>query len=139
LEGKGGTGKSPIRQPRIAAAIVMLEAAHADETCTREEMDHIGATIRTTFDMSEEGVAEIIELADKLRRDEVDLWQFTNLINENFSHSEKLQVIETVWEIIYIDGHLAAHEDIFAHQLANLLRLSHKELITAKMRVKETR
>jgi uncharacterized tellurite resistance protein B-like protein len=45
--------------------------------------------------------------------------------------------MESVWGIILIDDHLEAHEDHFAHKLANLLRLSHSELIDAKLRARK--
>lgn len=48
-------------------------------------------------------------------------------------------------EAAYADGecsgegkeHLEAHEDHFAHKLANLLRLNHNELIDAKLRARK--
>ena len=66
----------------------------------------------------------------------IDLWQFTNLINQNYSTDEKLQIIETMWKIVYADGRLDKHEDYLVHKLSNLLRLTHKQLIDAKLRVK---
>ena len=45
--------------------------------------------------------------------------------------------MESVWSILLIDEHLEAHEDHFAHKLANLLRLTHKELIDAKLAVRK--
>ncbi len=45
--------------------------------------------------------------------------------------------MESVWRIILLDDHLEAHEDHFVHKLANLLRLSHSELIEAKLRARK--
>ena len=134
--GKQG-GDQDVIQTSTASAIILLEAAHADDECTQEEMDHIAATIKSTLKLSSDCTAELIALAHETREYEVDLWQFTNQINNDFSHAEKIQVIENVWEIIFLDGHLEQHEDHFVHKLANLLRLEHKELIDAKMKVKQ--
>jgi uncharacterized tellurite resistance protein B-like protein len=71
---------------------------------------------------------------DELERS-IDLWQFAKLINENYSTDEKIKVIETVWQVIYTDGVLDKHEDYLVHKLAKLLRLSHKQLIDAKLKV----
>ena len=65
----------------------------------------------------------------------IDLWQFTNLINENYSLEEKLDVLKMVWEIAYADGKLDCHEDYLVHKFANLLRLNHKQLINVKLEV----
>ncbi len=85
--------------------------------------------------MSDEHAAALIESANKELEKSIDLWQFTNLINQNYSKEEKLQIIETVWKIVYTDGRLDKHEDYLIHKLAKLLRLSHKELIDAKLKV----
>lgn len=44
--------------------------------------------------------------------------------------------MEGVWKIIQVDGCLDRHEDHFAHKLANLLRLTHKELIDVKLQAR---
>ncbi len=138
------TGKKPaehtpsnkLDQTRIASAVILLEAAHCDDECSKEELSHISTTIQSTFDLSPECATELIDLASTTRESEVDLWQFTNHINKTFSHDEKMTIIESVWHIVLLDGCLEQHEDHFAHKLANLLRLTHKELIDAKMTVK---
>ncbi len=66
----------------------------------------------------------------------MDLFSFTRYMNNNFSKEEKIEVMESVWRIIHIDGQLEAHEDHFAHKLANLLRLTHGELIDAKVKAR---
>jgi uncharacterized tellurite resistance protein B-like protein len=58
-------------------------------------------------------------------------------MNTHFKKDEKIAAMEAVWRIIQLDAHLEAHEDHFAHKLANLLRLSHTELIDAKIRAKK--
>jgi len=42
--------------------------------------------------------------------------------------------MELVWKLVYADGILDKHEDYLAHKLAKLLRLSHRELIDAKLK-----
>ncbi len=121
----------------LAAAVLLLEASHIDDECTGEELAHINETVKKTFDLSDECTNELLELANHKREAEVDIWQFTNLINEQYSHQEKISIMEVVWQIIYVDGKLDSHEDYYAHKLANLLRLSHAELIDTKMKAKE--
>jgi uncharacterized tellurite resistance protein B-like protein len=42
-----------------------------------------------------------------------------------------------IWRIAFADGNLDKHEDYLVHKLAKLLRLTHKQLIEAKLRAKE--
>ncbi len=140
IEGKSLTGKESgedqEQKKHVAAGVLLLEAAHIDNECTKEEMEHIVATLRAKFDLSENCVADLLELAHDGRDQAVDLWQFTNHINQHFSPAEKLAVMEDVWRIILLDGQLEKHEDHYAHKLANLLRLSHKQMIDAKLRAR---
>ena len=116
----------------IAAGVLLLEAAHVDNECTEEEMKHVVQTLKTKFNLSPECVSELLEEAHLERKNSVDLWQFTNHMNQNYTQEEKLKVMEDVWRVIHADGQLEKHEDHFAHKLANLLRLTHKQLIDAK-------
>ena len=122
---------------QLAACVVLLEAAHADYECTDEEMDHVVHTLQSDFGLSQDYVSELLDLAHQERSQAVDLWQFTNQINQEFSKEEKKAVLEGVWRIIYADGKLEKHEDHFVRKLTNLLRLSHKEMIDAKLKSRE--
>lgn len=141
IEGKVAAGKeSPADQEQkkhVAAGVLLLEAAHIDNECTEEEMEHIVETLKDKFELSENCVADLLKLAHDGRKEAVDLWQFTNHINQHFSVADKLAVMEDVWRIIFIDGQLEKHEDHYAHKLANLLRLSHKQMIDAKLKARE--
>jgi uncharacterized tellurite resistance protein B-like protein len=121
----------------LAAGVLLLEAAHIDNECTVEEMEHVVQTLRDKFSLSADCVAELLELAHLERQEAIDLWQFTNRVNQNFNKDEKLTIMEDVWRVIFMDGRLDEHEDHFAHKLANLLRLSHKEMIDAKLRARD--
>jgi uncharacterized tellurite resistance protein B-like protein len=74
-------------------------------------------------------------LADRERRQSHDLFQFAKEINAHFSREEKLEIMDTLWRIIYADGVLDKYEDALIRQLATLLRLTHREMIEAKVAV----
>ena len=120
-------------QTRIAACVLLLETAHSDNECTAEEISHVLDVMKNDFAISGEQAEELLELAHQERSQAVDLWQFTNLINQQFDRQEKMRLMEAVWRIIHVDGQLEKHEDYFAHKLATLLRLKHKDLIAAKI------
>jgi uncharacterized tellurite resistance protein B-like protein len=124
-------------RPQLAACVVLLEAAHADYECTDEELNHVMQTLQSGFGVSQEYARELLELAHQERSQATDLWQFTNQINQEFSREEKKAVLEGVWRIIYADGVLEKHEDHFVRKLTNLLRLSHKDMIDAKLKIRE--
>ena len=139
IMGDSPPDESPVKQgdAHVALCVLMIEAAHIDGECSDEEMAHVIATLTDKCGVSKDDIDELVERAYKQREDSIDLFTFTRYINQNYSKAEKLQVMESVWRVIHMDGRLEGHEDHFAHKLANLLRLTHKELITAKIKARE--
>ena len=136
-KGPSDIGPDNDERTRIAASVILLEAAHADHECTDDELDHVVETLCSDFDLSKKHAQDILELAHRERSQAVDLFEFTNHINNEFSREEKKAVLEAVWRIIYIDGLLEKHEDHFARKLTHLLRLSHKDMIDAKLKARK--
>jgi uncharacterized tellurite resistance protein B-like protein len=139
LNDRGSIDNTPDKKERtrVAASVILLEAAYADHECTDDELEHVVDSLSSDFDLSRKHVEELLELADRERTQAVDLFEFTNHINNEFSREEKIAVLETVWRIIYVDGQLEKHEDHFVRKLTHLLRLSHKEMIDAKLKARE--
>ncbi len=122
---------------QVATCALLLEVANSDDEFSDIERDSIIQTLKRDFNLSDEYAEELVELSDKKRKESIDLWQFTHLINEHYSLEEKIKIIEMVWKVIYADGKLDKHEDHLAHKLSGLLKLSHKQLIDAKLKVRD--
>ena len=120
---------------RLATCALLLEMAHIDGKFSDLEKESIVELLRNNYQLSAEHAAALMQAAEDELEESIDLWQFAKLINENYSTEEKIKVIETVWQVVYTDGILDKHEDYLVHKLANLLRLSHKQLIDAKLKV----
>ena len=120
---------------RVATCALFVELARIDETFSQEEMETILSILKEKYGLSQEHADALIAEAEKELEESVDLWQFSNLINVNYSTEEKIDIIETMWRIVYVDGKMDRHEHYLMNKLRNLLRLSHKELIDAKLRV----
>jgi len=140
--GKGMGDQSPskkIDEPhhdiRVATCALFLEMANIDGEFSQSEKAHVVSTLKQDYGLPDDDVTALIDASELELKGSIDLWQFTNRINENYSREEKLQIIETVWEIAYKDHQLDKYEDYLAHKVAKLLRLTHKELIDAKLKV----
>ena len=132
-EEKGGS--SP-QDPAVAMCALFLEMANIDGEFSELEKESILTVMRSEYGISDDIVTELMAEAEKERGQSIDLWQFTNLINQNYDLEAKLKIIEMFWKVAYADGRLDSHEDYLLHKLAKLLRLSHKQLIDAKLKVK---
>lgn len=119
----------------IATCALFLEMASIDGNFSDKEQQNIVGILIAEYDLSQEYISELIEAAEAERRGSIDLWHFTNSINQNYSIEEKIHIIELIWKVIYSDGKLDKHEDYLIHKIARLFNLRHSELIAAKLRV----
>lgn len=122
---------------RIATCALFLEMSHIDGEFSESEREHIVSILKKDYQLSDEYAVALLEASHEELKGSIDLWRFTNLINQNYSRDEKLRIIEMIWRIAYTDGELDKHEDYLVHKLAKLLRLTHKELIEAKLKAKQ--
>lgn len=127
--------KADVIDLTLAECVLLLEIARADDEFSDEEQVHLLETMQQRYSLSEEEALELIDLATQAREESLDLWQFTNRVNETRGKEGRITIMEEIWRIIYADGRLDAHEDYLARKMANLLRLSHSEMIDAKVKV----
>jgi len=124
---------------KIATCALLLGLAKIDDDFSLIEKNKIRKVLIHDLGVKKEDVEELIELADKVQSESIDTWHFTNLLNEYYSNEEKLKILEVAWKIVYADSRLDSYEDHLMHKIADLLHLSHKELIEAKLKVKGER
>ena len=129
---EGGSDKHDIR---VATCALFVEMAKIDEEFSKEELGAILTLLKERYGLSEENAEALIEAADQELEQSVDLWQFAQLINKNYSNEEKIEILEMLWQIVYVDKKMDEHENYLMHKVGNILRLSHRDLIDAKLKV----
>jgi uncharacterized tellurite resistance protein B-like protein len=122
---------------RLAACALLLELANADDAFTDDERQHVESAVRRQFGLDHAQAEKLLALAEEARTEAVDLWQFTNLIAENYSLGQKMVLAEIMWGLVYSDGDLAHREDYLMRKICNLLRLEPGYLAEARKRVED--
>jgi uncharacterized tellurite resistance protein B-like protein len=120
---------------RLAACALLVELAYADQEFTDDERQHVEAAIRRQFGLDSAQAEKLLRLAEEARSEAVDLWQFTNLIADNYSLGQKMVLAEIMWGLVYSDGDLAGKEDYLMRKISNLLRLEPGYLAEARKRL----
>ena len=120
---------------RVAVCALLVEMAKIDETFTSAEMTKIISILKEKYGLSADDADELISVAEKELDGSIDYWQFARLINDNYSTEEKIDIIEMLWRIVFVDEKMDKYENHLMHKLAELLRLSHQQLIEAKIKV----
>lgn len=122
---------------KVATCVILLEVAAADDVLSDTEVAKVGELLKLRFDLGEEEVKELMSLSREERSRAVDLWRFTNLVNEALTIEQKYEVAEMVWSVIYSDKTMDRFEDHMAHRLISLLNLEHAKCMDIKIKVKE--
>jgi len=131
-------GTNDLNKLQVATCALLLEAAHADSDFTAEEEATIARMVGERFGLDAEQTAELLHVADEERQSSGDLYQFARLVNDSFTHPRKLAVLELLWQVVYNDGVLEAHEDALMHKMGTLLGVRHEELMALKLKVKRS-
>jgi uncharacterized tellurite resistance protein B-like protein len=124
---------------KVATCALLIEMASIDNEFDLVEKERITGYFRDNFGLTETEIKRLFDLAKEQLDTRIDLWGFTNLINLNYSTEQKMKVIEIIWEVIYADGKLSAHEDYLVHKLYKMLNLTHSQMIEAKLNVLKRR
>ena len=135
-EAAGAAGEERRHRLNVATSALFLEMARIDDEFTVEEMETVLGILKEKYGLSAEEAKVLMAEADRELDESLDLWQFARLINENYSVDEKIEIIETLWQMVFVDGHMDSHEHYLMNKLKNLLRLSQSQLIDAKLKVK---
>jgi uncharacterized tellurite resistance protein B-like protein len=125
----------PEHEVNLAVCALFVEMGRIDETFTAAEMERVLSILRNKYGLSGHQAKALMAEADRELTESVDLWQFARVINERFSVDEKVTLIRRLWQVVYVDGKMDQHEHYLMNRLSNLLRLSHKQLIDAKLTV----
>jgi uncharacterized tellurite resistance protein B-like protein len=140
----GGSGISSPAEHRddsydtlLAVCALFVEIAAIDGKFTQIEQDRIVSILKSEYGLSDQDASELMRVSKEQLKQSLDYWQFTNLINQNYTMDEKVRIIELLWKIVYTDGKLEQHEDYLMKKLSSLLEVPHSEFIAAKLRVKK--
>ena len=120
---------------RLATAAVLLEAAHADGMFTPAEDGDLVGYLKGAFQLSHEDAQELLEAADEIRTRTIDHFALTNTIRKNSTLGERIEIVKTMWRMVYSDGRLSDYENYMVRKLADLLGLEHHVMIEAKVAV----
>ena len=126
---------SPISKNLITAAL-MIEVMQADFSLDEREQQAFISVLKQSFDLDDNEVIELEELAHAKIEEATSLYEFTRQINDNFSAGEKLELIQNMWRVAFADGEIDRYEDGVIRRVAELIYVAHSDFIRMKLEVK---
>lgn len=120
---------------RLATAAVLLDIAYADGTFSPSEDGNVAGFLAEKFGLTRDDAKELMEAAEEIRRRTVDHFALTHYIRKNTPLPERIEMVRTMWRLVYSDGTLSEYENYLVRKLADLLGLEHHVMIDAKSAV----
>ena len=123
---------------QLASAALLIEVAKADADFSDGERAALLKLLRNTFDLDDEGLAALESLAAERSSDAVSLHEFTRVIVDACEPEERCQLVGLMWQVAFSDDHLDKYEEHLIRKVADLLYVSHSDLMRMKHQAKST-
>lgn len=123
-----------ISEKQIAAAAILIEAAHMDSSFDDAERTVVERAVRRRFDLNQEEAETLIAEAEKVQDRSNHLLQFTRSIKDTFPHEERVELMEMLWEVVYADGELDQYEANLMRRIGGLIYVSDRDRGDARKR-----
>lgn len=124
-------GADPHALPRAAAAL-LLEMAVTDDGGDAVELDTVHAAMARAFGIGPSELDELLEQAQRARREAVSLHEFTRQLRVGLAPEQSAELVEWLWRVAFADTRLDKHEELMVRRVADLLGVSHPEFIRRK-------
>ena len=118
----------------LAVAALLVEVLRADYATADAERRQVVESLRGMLGLGEAECAELLAEAEQQVDKAHDLHQFTAEINRALAHEEKVRVVEQMWRVARSDETVHKYEEHIIRRVSDLLHVSHREFIAAKLR-----
>ena len=120
----------------LAAATLLVHAATADADFGTAERKRIEWLCENEFGLSHDEAHDLIAAAEREAGDSVHLLRFTRTIKDGFSYEERVHLMEMLWEVVYADELVEAHEAQLMRRIAGLIYVEDRDSGMARARVR---
>ena len=119
----------------VKIAALLIHTAKIDQDYTSKEEDLI-KNLLLQIGANKDEIDQIITDAKKIEGDSNQILDFTRQV-KNMEEADKIQIIETLWRIIYSDKDADIYETNLMRRLAGLLYIDNKVMGDIKDKIKK--
>ena len=106
-----------------------------DDNFDAREHAKVLELVSRRFDLSADESRSLLAAAEDRVDHSTQLHSFTKVIKDAFGPAERIELLEMLWEVAYVDGSLDDMEASLMRRLAGLLHVSDVECGAARNRV----
>ncbi len=122
---------------KIALGVLLWVVAEADEKFLPEEENQIREILVSYCKVDKETLPLVLASIKQAADERVDLFRFTNEITKNLNYNVKLQILDNLFRVACSDKNLNSYEIETIRKISGLLRISHKDFINSKIKIKK--
>ena len=130
---------NPEERQQLALAALLIEMARADFDESTEEQAAINGFLADHFSLSEAEAADLIERATQAMSEAVCLFDFTRALHDSLDYEQKLAVVRLLWRTALADNRLDKYEEYLIRKVADLLYISHSDIIRLRNEEREAK
>ena len=120
----------------LAAVSLMLEVARSDSGGEQVEHAVIRSILSSEFNVEIGLIDSLFEAGVEKVEDAIDLFQFTQLINDQYNREQKEALVYAMWRVALADGKVQAIEDHIIRRVAGLIHVAHGDFIRLKLKAR---
>ena len=116
-----------------ACSALLIEVAYADKVFDESEIISLKESLKETYKLDDEIIDELILDAKKTVDESTSLYEYTRVVNDEFTYSDKLELLSRIWKLAFADGNLDKYEDHIIRKISDLIHVSHSDFIKIKL------
>ena len=116
----------------LALTAIFIRIAKLDGIFDTSEQEKIRELVRNRFELDEEKIESVLDMAVTLEGQSNDNIQFTKIIKERIAYEERFNLLKDSWLLVMADGKRTYEEDGFMRLFCSLLGLSDKDNALAR-------
>jgi uncharacterized tellurite resistance protein B-like protein len=126
--------ESSLRKLCLAGGL-MARVAYVDREVTEGEFDAMVAAIRANWEATQEEASLVAEVAVSEIGKDLDLYRLSRQFFENTTMDERVHFLDVLFAVAEGDGHVSNLEIEEIRTISNLLKMTHRQFITAKTKI----
>lgn len=129
--------KADALKTNLASAALMIEVMKSDHELDAREAEKFVEVLQSQLLIDDDGIEELIELAETEAKQATSLYEFTRLINDHYDYEQKVALIENMWKIAFADDKLDKYEDHLIRKISELIYVTHSDFIKSKISARD--
>ena len=113
---------------------LLVEAASIDGQIGDDEKNKILSILINHLKLDPIKAKEILDETISLSGDQIEIWSKTNDIRKELDYDERLNILELMWEIVFVDDVLDVFEAQLMRRVSGLLYISDVDSGNSKKR-----